>query len=304
MTVTRQSDAAAASISRFPSRRSLLAAGLAAGALLAGVLYVVFDPVNLFALNLQRGAVGTTNVTTLSVGAALALVSGATMIFTPCGMPLIFSLNSIATEGADKGRSWMAPLGLFTLGITLVMAVWGVIVATIGGGIVDFLTAPSRLFTVTEILYTTLGVAALVLALWEFEWIHLPRLRGPRAMPTRLGRLNPYPRSFAMGAALGGGFGVGCPFPTYQAVLIWAVVVGNPLYGAILLGANALGRALPLWIIAGVVYRGGDQRRIARWLVSNSARAKLINGTALAAFAGLMIVLWGILVPFVGQPGS
>ncbi|MFV2039824.1 MAG: cytochrome c biogenesis CcdA family protein [Acidimicrobiales bacterium] len=304
MTVTQKSGSATTAVAPRPSRRTLLAAGLAAGTLLAYMLYLFFDPVNLFALNLQRGSVGTTNVTTLSIGAALALVSGATMIFTPCGMPLIFSLNSIAKEGVDKGHSWVQPLGLFTIGIVSVMALWGVVIATVGGGIVDFLAAPSRLFTVTEILYTTLGVLALLLALWEFEWIHLPRLSGPRAMPSRLGRLNPYPRSLAMGAALGGGFGVGCPFPTYQAVLIWAALVGNPLYGAILLGANALGRALPLWIIAGVVYRGGDQRTVARWLLSNSARAKRINGTALSAFAGLMIMLWGVLVPFVLQPAG
>lgn len=304
MAVTPQSDTATTQPSRQPSKGMLLGAGLATGALLAYVLYLFFDPVNLFALNLQRGSVGTTNVTTLSVGVTLALVSGATMIFTPCGMPLIFSLNSIAKEGADRGHGWMPPLGLFTVGIVSVMAIWGVIIASVGGGIVDFLATPSRLFTVTEILYTTLGVLALALALWEFEWISLPRLSGPRAMPTSLGRLNPYPRSFAMGAALGGGFGVGCPFPTYQAILVWAALVGNPLYGAILLAANALGRALPMWIIGGLVYRGGDQRRVSLWLLSNSARAKLINGTALATFAGLMIVLWGVLVPFVLQPGG
>lgn len=297
-------DIAEAPVTRVPSKAGLLSAGLATGMLLAYVLYEFFDPVNLFALNLQRGAVGTTNVTTLSIGAALALVSGATMIFTPCGMPLIFSLNSMAKEGADKGHSWMPPLGLFTIGIVSVMAIWGIVISTVGGGIVDFLAAPSRQFTVTEILYTTLGVLALALALWEFEWIRLPRLGGPRAIPAKLGRLNPYPRSFAMGAALGGGFGVGCPFPTYQAVLVWAALVGNPLYGAILLGANALGRAIPLWIIASVVYRGGDQRAVSRWLLANSARAKLINGTGLAAFAGLMIMLWGVLVPFVLQPAG
>ncbi len=303
MTATKP-DSRQSLVTNPPSKASLLAGGLALGALLAYVLYEFFDPVNLFALNLQRGSVGTTNVTTLSIGAALALVSGATMIFTPCGMPLIFSLNSIAKEGADKGHSWMPPLGLFTVGIVSVMAIWGVLISTVGGGIVDFLAAPSRQFTVTEILYTTLGVLALALALWEFEWIRLPRFSGPRAIPTKLGQLNPYPRSFAMGAALGGGFGVGCPFPTYQAVLVWAALVGNPLYGAILLGANALGRAIPLWVIASVVYRGGDQRAVSRWLLANSARAKLINGTGLAAFAGLMIMLWGVLVPFVLQPAG
>jgi len=123
-------------------------------------------------------------------------------------------------------------------------------------------------------------------------------------MPMAIARLNPYPRSLAMGAALGGGFGVGCPFPTYQAVLAWVAVVGNPLYGAAVLAANALGRAAPFYLIGGLAYRGTEQRAISQWLLSNSDRARLINGTGLAAFAGLMLVLWGVLVPFVLKPGG
>jgi hypothetical protein len=54
-----------------------------------------------------------------------------------------------------------------------------------------------------------------------------------------------------------------------------------------------------LWLIGALVYRGTDQRAVSRWLLGNSARAKLVNGTGLAVFAGLMIVLWGVAVPFV-----
>lgn len=283
---------------------ALLAAGLAFGALVAYVLYEFFDPVNLFAFRLQKATVGTTNVTALSVGLALSFVSGMTMIFTPCGMPLIFGLNSMAREGKERRRSWVPPFALFTVGIAAVMAAWGAIIGLAGGGIVRFLAEPSRLFTVTEVLYSILGVLALLMALWEFGWVRLPRLGGHRAMPTRLARLNPYPRSLAMGAALGGGFGVGCPFPTYQAVLAWAAVVGNPFYGAAVLGANALGRAAPLYLVGWFAYRGTEQRAISRWLLGNSRRAKLINGTALAAFAALMLVLWGGLVPFVLKPAG
>jgi cytochrome c biogenesis protein CcdA len=284
-------------------KAALLAGGLAFGALAAYALYEFFDPVNLFAFRLQEATVGTTNVTTLSVGLALAFVSGVTMIFTPCGMPLVFALNSFALEGRERGRSWVPPFLVFTAGITVVMAVWGAIVGLAGGGIVRFLAEPSTRFTVTEVLYSLLGVLALLMALWEFRWVQLPRLGGHRSIPQAVTRLPRYPRSLAMGAALGGGFGVGCPFPTYQAVLVWAAVVGNPVYGAAVLAANALGRAAPFFVIGGLVYRGAEERRIARWLVGNSPRARLINGTALAAFAGLMLVLWGGLVPFVLKPG-
>lgn len=282
----------------------LLLGGLALGALVAYLFYEFFDPVNLFALRLQRATVGTSNVTTLSVGLALAFVSGLTMIFTPCGMPLIFALNTMAREGKERGRSWVPPFVLFTVGIALVMAIWGAVIGLAGHGIVSFLAEPSRRFKVTEVVYTLLGALALLMALWEFGWVSLPRLAGHKAMPTSVAKLNPYPRSFAMGAALGGGFGVGCPFPTYQAVLAWVVIVGNPFYGAAVLAANALGRAAPLYVVGGLAYAGTDQRAISRWLLGNSARAKLINGTALAAFAGLMVVLWGGFVPFLLKPGG
>lgn len=300
------STTATTSIRRTPSpqRALLLGAGVAAGAIIAYALYRFFDPVNLFALRLGGLAVGTTNVTVLSVGLALSFVSGATMVFTPCGMPLIFSLNHIASEGRSRNRSWVAPFALFTAGIVAVMALWGAVVGLVGGGIVGFLADPSRRFVLTEILYSALGVLALAMALWELDLIRLPRLGGARAMPLRLSRLAPYPRSLAMGAALGGGFGVGCPFPTYQAVLAWAAVTGNPLYGALVLGANALGRAAPLYPIGWLAYRGTEQRAISRWLLGSSERAKLINGTGLAVFAAVMIVLWGVLVPFVLRPAG
>lgn len=287
-----------------PRKELLLALGLALGVSFAYVLYEFFDPVNLFALRLTETTVGTSNINALSVGVALAFVSGATMVFTPCGMPLILALNSMAREGKESGRSWFPPFVFFTVGIAGVMAVWGTIVGLAGGGIVDFLADTSRRFTVTEILYSALGVLALLMALWEFGWVSLPRLGGNRGIPASVARLNRYPRSLAMGAALGGGFGVGCPFPTYQAVLAWAALVGNPLYGAVVLAANALGRAAPLFVVGGLAYRGTEQKAISRWLIGNSARAKLISGTGLAAFAGLIIALWAGFVPLLLRPGG
>lgn len=301
---TRDAEQALAARRERDRKAGLLAGGLALGGLLAYLLYEFFDPVNLFALRLQETTVGTTNPTALSIGAALAFVSGVTMIFTPCGMPLVFGLNTMAREGRERGRSWLPPFALFTLGIVAVMAVWGLVIGAVGNAVVDFLASPSNRFTVTEVLYSLLGFLALLMALWEFRWIRLPRIGGHQAMPARVARLNPYPRSLAMGAALGGGFGVGCPFPTYQAILAWAALVGNPFYGAALLAANALGRAAPLFLIGGLAYGRTEQRAIAQWLVGNSARARLINGTALAAFASLMLVLWAGLVPFVLQPGG
>lgn len=282
----------------------LLGAGLAAGALLAYVLAASFDQANRFALRLQAAALGTTEVSALSIGLVVAFASGLTMIFTPCGMPLVFTLNSLAAEGRERARSWGVPLALFTVGIAGVMAAWGLVVGAAGGGIVRFLAAPSRRFAVTEVLYSALGAFGLLMALWEFGWVRLPRIGARRVMPVRIASLGPYPRALAIGAALGGGFGVGCPFPTYQAVLAWAAVVGDPFYGAAVLAANALGRAAPLALLGWLVHRGAEQRTISRWLSANARRARFVSGTGLAIFAGLMLALWGFLVPFLLRPSG
>ena len=277
----------------------LLVAGLGIGTALAVILFVFFDPINLFAFGLQEGVVGTVEITVLGVGVALSFVSGATMIFTPCGLPLIFTMNTIAVEGRERGRSWLLPMTLFTVGIVATMAIWGALVAFTGGSLLRFLTPFDSSMSTTSVLYVALGVLFLVMALWEFRIIELPR-PGRRSMPRSLNRLGPYPKSLGMGVALGGGFGIGCPFPTYQAVLAWAVIIGNPGYGAILLAANAVGRALPLWPIAAIAYGGGDQRGISLWLLGNTERSRLISGVGLAVFAGMMITLWGLLVPIGG----
>lgn len=284
-------------------RTALLGVGVAAGAALAVVIAVFFDPVNLFALRLQEGILGSTAATTLWIGVALAFVSGMTMVFTPCGMPLIFTLNAIAREGRQQHRGWVTPFGLFALAMAAVMAAWGTIVGLAGGAVVEAIIAPGRRLVIAEALYSMLGVLALAMALWELGWIKLPRLNRARGIPARLAALGPYPRSLGMGAALGGGFGIGCPFPTYHAVLAWVVVVGNPAYGALALAANAVGRAAPFFVFGALVYGGSEQRRISGWLVGNAARAKLVSGTALAAFGSLMLVLWAVLVPFVVEPG-
>ncbi len=280
-----------------PRRWGLLAAGLAVGAVLGVAFFAVFEPANDLALRLQEGLVGGTSVTTLGVGIALAFASGATMVFTPCGMPLIFTLNKVAAEGRERGRSWVGPFAAFTAGIVLVMAIWGTVVAAAGGAILDVIAGDGRAMTTAVVVFTLFGILALAMALWELGIVDLPRPLGGRALPDGLRRIGGYPRAFGIGAALGGGFGVGCPFPTYQAVLAWAALVGNPLYGAALLAANAFGRAAPQWVIGGVVYRGTDQRRVTRWLIGNAHRARVVNGTVLAVLAAMLIVLWGGLIP-------
>lgn len=278
-------------------RRRLLAGGLLVGVMLGVGFFVVFEPVNGLALRLQEGLVGRTSVTTLGIGLVLSFVSGATMVFTPCGMPLIFTLNKLAADGRERGRSWVGPFAAFTVGMVLVMAIWGAVIGGAGGAILDAVAGEGRAMTTAVAVFSLFGVLALLMALWELGFVDLPRPMGGRAFPDRLRHVRGYPRAFGIGAALGGGFGVGCPFPTYQAVLAYAALVGNPLLGAGLLAANGLGRAAPQWVIGGLVYRGEEQRRVSRWLVGNAHRARMINGTMLAALGAMLLVLWGGLIP-------
>ena len=99
-----------------------------------------------------------------------------------------------------------------------------------------------------------------------------------------------------MGAVIGGGFGVGCPFPTYQAVLAFIAAIGSPAVGAAALGANAIGRVIPIFIVGSLIIGGIGARKVFSWIERKSESIHMLNGSALALLGTFMIVYWTILV--------
>ncbi|MBI3287184.1 MAG: sulfite exporter TauE/SafE family protein [Chloroflexi bacterium] len=245
-------------------------------------------------ISFQAGLVEQLPTVGALLGLVLSFLVGVSMIVVPCTFPMVFALSPIAEEAKSR-RGWLTTIGLFTLGLVGSMAAVGVIVALVGASLLNLFAEERARLTLTVLLYSAIGLFALAYALNEFGWLHLPGLPLVQ-LPGWARTLGRYPRSILLGLVVGGGLGVGCPAPTYYAVLLWDAAIGNPLYGAALLGINALGRVTPIFIIGSLFFAGAKPGSISRWITERRATVKLINGIALTLLGGFLIVYWGLVV--------
>ena len=91
---------------------------------------------------------------------------------------------------------------------------------------------------------------------------------------------------------MGGALGVGCPFPTYHAVLLWIALVGNPFYGALLAGALALGRILPMVIFGLLASIKVSPQRMLAFISHKRQMVHLVNGVGLIVLGSFSITFW------------
>lgn len=227
-----------------------------------------------------------------AIAFSLSLVIGVTMIVVPCSFPMIFSLSPVAEE-AKTARGWLMTMSLFTLGLVLPMAAVGALVGGIGSGLSELFSENAKAIAVS--LYSAVGLFALLYALGEFGVLRLPSLT-TSATPGFISRLPHYRRSFMLGLVIGGGLGIGCPFPTYHALLGWTAAVGSVWYGAALLGVNAIGRALPLFVIGLLFFAGVRPQTVTNWLQERRQTVKLVNGVGLTIVGAFLLIFWGVVV--------
>lgn len=254
--------------------------------------YQVTDPL---ALQFQKFVVGTTAVSNSTLAIVLAFVSGMSMIITACGWPMILNLTAMAQESKSR-TSWLISVGLYTLGLMIVMVIVGAFFGFFGGLFINALAQTTTKLAVTIIVYTLVGVYALLGALQEFGFINAPMLFPWLKQPRFVSGLKGYKQSFVLGAIIGGGFGVGCPFPTYHAVLAFIAAIGSPVVGALALAANAIGRVIPIFIVGSLILGGFGAPKVFAWIQKRSATIHMINGIALAVLGAFMLVYWTVLV--------
>lgn len=269
-----------------------------AAAGLAGISVAILWNANItdpLALQFQKFAVGTTTVSNATLAVALAFISGASMIITACGWPMILNLTAMAQESKSR-KGWLISAGLYTLGLMIVMTVVGALVGFLGGFFVNALAKTATKLLVTVIVYTFVGIYALLGALQEFGFVNVPWLFPWLGQPRFASKLSGYRQSFVLGMVIGGGFGIGCPFPTYQAVLAFVAAIGSPLVGALALGANAVGRVIPIFIIGSFLMAGFGTRQVFAWIEKKSNAIHMVNAIALSLLGAFMIAYWTILV--------
>jgi len=245
------------------------------------------------ALNLQTIIGGTTSTAYSGIpGAGIALLLafavGFSMVVTPCFLPVLFTFMPSVKKG-DKNE-WLGSLLWYSLGLIIIGAILGGIIGLLGKGILTLINKfSSSSLILAIIIFSTIGIIVLIFGLGEFGYLRLPHLGGPKFQLTK--NLKGYKKSFVNGALVGGALGVGCPFPTYHAVLIWTAIIGSPLFGALLLGVVSFGRVLPLLFIGLAAY-SINPTIIVKWVSEKGKVVHTINAISLVILGVFLISFW------------
>lgn len=215
-----------------------------------------------------------------SVGVLLTFAAGLSMIFLPCTLPLIFIIVPM-TLGKSPHKGFIMAV-LFGLGISITLAVYGIIVSQIG----DYL----GLDMFTRYMFLVAGVIAIIFGWSELGLIRvsLPEFMG--ASPRWLQNKGEYAKALGMGVLLGNA-GVGCPNPAFYVILTYIATVGSVEVGAGLGFIHGLGRAVPLLAIVILAILGVNT---TKWVAARKDSINKVMGWALV-IVGAFILTYGLL---------
>lgn len=222
---------------------------------------------------LAGSAAGTTSV-------LLSYAAGLSMIFLPCTLPLAFIIVPL-TMGQKPKKGLIMAL-LFGLGVSVTLALYGVLTATIGSYL--------GLDKATRIMFTIAGLAALIFGLSELKLINFTMPGFSGAMPSWIQQRKDYTKIFFMGLFLGNA-GVGCPNPAFYVLLTYIASVGSLTTGAWLAFIHGIGRATPLMFLAILGLLGVNS---LQWITQKKASVDKIMGWGLVV-VGSFILTYGIM---------
>lgn len=212
-----------------------------------------------------------------------SFAAGITMIVLPCTLPLAFVIVPLSMgKGPVKGLGIALAFGT---GVALMLSVYGIVAAALGEVAIGSLGAP--LETVKNWLYFVAGIFAYIFALGE---LGLVRFRMPSytgSAPAFIQKQGDYAKALMLGVFLGN-IGVGCPHPATPVILTRIAVSGDIFYGWMLFFVHAVGRVLPLLLLAILGIIGVNA---LSWLVARKDRVERATGWGMVFVAGFILVL-------------
>ncbi|PJE58391.1 MAG: cytochrome C biogenesis protein [Candidatus Portnoybacteria bacterium CG10_big_fil_rev_8_21_14_0_10_36_7] len=214
-----------------------------------------------------------------SVGVLLTFAAGLSMIFLPCTLPLVFVIVPL-TLGKSPAKGFTMAL-LFGLGISITLAIYGVVVSQLGGyfGLDNF----------TRYMFLFAGTIAILFGWSELRFIRFSPPEFAGASPSWLQKRGDYAKALGMGVLLGNA-GVGCPNPAFYVILTYIAGLGSVGVGAGLGFVHGLGRAVPILAIVILALLGMNA---TKWVASRKANIDKIMGWSLVV-AGAFILTYGL----------
>ena len=236
-----------------------------------GLILLAIIIVGLFFL--AGSAAGTTSL-------LLSYAAGLSMIFLPCTLPLAFIIVPL-TMGQKPKKGLIMAL-LFGLGISITLAFYGALTASIG----SFLGVDKA----TRVMFTIAGFAALIFGLSELKLINFTMPGFSGAMPAWIQKRKDYTKIFFMGLFLGNA-GVGCPNPAFYVLLTYIATTGSLFTGGWLAFIHGVGRATPLIFLAILGLLGIN---FLNWIAKKKTSVDKIMGWGLTV-VGSLIFTYGIM---------
>lgn len=176
-----------------------------------------------------------------------SFAAGLSMIVLPCTLPLAFVIVPLSMgKGYVKG---LAIALAFGLGVAITLSLYGILAALLGKAIYGFAGAGGSGEIIKNVFYTIAGVFAMVFALGELGFIkaRMPSYMG--AAPAFIQKRKDIAKALMLGLFLGN-IGIGCPHPATPIILGQIGVTGDVFYGWLLFFVHAIGRVIPLILLA------------------------------------------------------
>lgn len=212
-----------------------------------------------------------------------AFATGLSMIVLPCTLPLAFVIVPMSM-GKGFGKGIVTALS-FGAGVALTLSFYGVVAAALGGFAISELNAP--LETVKNYVYAIAGIFVYIFALSEIGLLKFKMPSYTGSAPAFIQKQGSFIKPFLLGMFLGN-IGVGCPHPATPLLLIEIASSGDILYGWLLFLIHAIGRVIPLLILAGLAIIGVNG---LNWLVTKKDKIERGTGWAMIFVAGFIFTL-------------
>lgn len=225
-------------------------------------------------------------------GFVFAAVAGVAATFTACNCVVFALLPGLAVSGPQSSsrRSALMMLAIFTAGVVLVGAIYGMFIGALGPqGIEAFNTREIRRGLATT-LFTAIGALMLGWGVIELGLLDAWTRRTSETTRAFFGQATT--KAGVLGLMVGA-FMVGRPFPVMHDFLVYAAAAGSPLYGAGVMIVQGLGQiVLMVLLFLAIVYGGGQ--RLLRWAATQPERMALISGLSLVAGGAFFVFYWGL----------
>jgi cytochrome c biogenesis protein CcdA len=225
-------------------------------------------------------------------GLLFAAVAGLAATFTACNCVVFAMLPGLAcaTDKASSRTSAIRALGVFAVGVTLVGALYGLYVGSLGAEGARAFNERGARIAQAETVFTSLGVLMLLWATLSFGF--LDRFVGSIPAEIRAFFSAPLTRAGIMGLMVGT-FAVGRPYPVFRDLLAYAATSQSPLYGALIMSIQGLGQiAVMVLLFLALAYLLRD--RLTRWVTEQPQQSAFVTGVALFIGGASFVYYWGL----------